>query len=106
MLFGLVSVRGQLPCFYKGGQTLSFSLMLHSSCFHLLNGRAQTDSDDFNVTAGRPQGVTMALVVVSNGSGNGGGSSRSSNTVVVVAAAVVVVAIVNSHYDEQDNSKE
>ena len=79
--------------------------MLHSSCFPWLNRRAQTGSDDFNVTAGRPQRVTVALVVVSNGSGNGGGSSRSSNTVVVVAAAVVVVAVVNSDYDEQDISK-
>ena len=80
MLFGLVSVRGLLPCFIKGGKHFPFSLILHSSCFHWLNGRAQTGSDDFNVTAGRPQGVAVALVVVSNGSGNGGGSSRSSNT--------------------------
>ena len=79
MLIGLVSFRGLLPCFIKGGKHFPFSLMLHSSCFPWLNWRAQTGSDHFNVTAGRPQGVTL-LVVLSNGSGNGGDSSSSSNT--------------------------
>ena len=78
MLFGLVSIRGLLPCFIKGGKHFPFSLMLHSSCW--LNRRAQTGSNDFNVTARRPQGVTVALVVVHNASGNGGGSNSSSNT--------------------------
>ena len=80
MLIGLVSFLGLLPCFIKGGKHFPFSLMLHGSCFPWLNRRAQTGSDHFNVTAGRPQGVTVALVVVSNGSGKGGGRSSSSNT--------------------------
>ena len=54
--------------------------MLHSSCFPWLNRRAQTGSDDFNVTAGRPQGVAVAAVVVSNGSGNGGGGGGGGSS--------------------------
>ena len=80
MLIGLVSFHGILPCFIKGSKHFPFSLMLHGSCFPWLNRRAQTGSDHFNVTAGRPQGVTIALVALNNSSGNGGDSSSSSNT--------------------------
>ena len=83
MLTGLVSFLGLLPCFVKGGKHFPFSLMLHGSCFPWLNRRAQTGSGDFNVTAGRPQGVTVALVVLRIGSSNGGDSSSSSNALGV-----------------------
>ena len=132
MLIGLVSFLGLTSVFIKGGKPFPVSLMLHSSCFPWLNRRAQTGSDDFNITAGGPQGVTVALIVVSNGSvmvvvvavvSNGSVMvvvvAVVSNgsvmvvvvavvvilAVVVVAAVVVVLPVVNSNCDEQNNRR-